>query len=389
MDIERPPNLRTPGSEPEISDGERVEEVSIENLRTAVEEAPIIRAVNQILSQAIQSGASDIHIEPHRTEVKVRLRIDGVLQDIMSPPKAVQAPLISRIKILADMDIAERRLPQDGHIHLKAENKEFDLRVSSLPTVLGEKIVLRLLDQSSTRVSLEEIGFTSSLLTTWESLITKPYGFLLVTGPTGSGKTTTLYTSLTRINTPERNIVSVENPVEYQIPRVNQVQVNPKVGLSFASGLRTILRQDPDVVLIGEIRDRETAEIAVQASMTGHLVLSTIHTNDAPGAVVRLRDMGIEPFLITSSLIGVLAQRLVRVICSKCKEAYVPPMDALKRLGVDAERGADIHLFRGRGCDACRKTGLEQKRRCGWLGLGKESGGGPVVWARRGVAVTR
>ena len=350
---------RSPGSEPEISDGDRVEEVSIENLRTAVEEAPIIRAVNQILSQAIQSGASDIHIEPHRTEVKVRLRIDGVLQDIMSPPKAVQAPLISRIKILADMDIAERRLPQDGHIHLKAENKEFDLRVSSLPTVLGEKIVLRLLDQSSTRVSLEEIGFTSSLLTTWESLITKPYGFLLVTGPTGSGKTTTLYTSLTRINTPERNIVSVENPVEYQIPRVNQVQVNPKVGLSFASGLRTILRQDPDVVLIGEIRDRETAEIAVQASMTGHLVLSTIHTNDAPGAVVRLRDMGIEPFLITSSLIGVLAQRLVRVICPKCKEAYVPPMDALKRLGVDAERRADIHLFRGQGCDACRKTGYK------------------------------
>jgi type IV pilus assembly protein PilB len=351
---------RAPGtSDPEITDGDHVEEANIENLRTAVEEAPIIRAVNQILSQAIQAGASDIHIEPHRNEVKVRLRIDGVLQDIMSPPKSVQAPLISRIKILADMDIAERRLPQDGHIHLRAENKEFDLRVSSLPTVLGEKIVLRLLDQSSTRVSLNDIGFTSALLTTWESLIAKPYGFLLVTGPTGSGKTTTLYTSLTQINTPERNIVSVENPVEYQIPRVNQVQVNPKVGLTFASGLRTILRQDPDVVLIGEIRDRETAEIAVQASMTGHLVLSTIHTNDAPGAVVRLRDMGIEPFLITSSLIGVLAQRLVRVICSKCKEEYVPPADALKRLGVDAERHSDIHLFRGRGCDACRKTGYK------------------------------
>jgi type IV pilus assembly protein PilB len=225
--------------------------------------------------------------------------------------------------------------------------------------VLGEKIVLRLLDQSSTRVSLNDIGFTSTLLTTWESLIAKPYGFLLVTGPTGSGKTTTLYTSLTQINTPERNIVSVENPVEYQIPRVNQVQVNPKVGLTFASGLRTILRQDPDVVLIGEIRDRETAEIAVQASMTGHLVLSTIHTNDAPGAVVRLRDMGIEPFLITSSLIGVLAQRLVRVICSKCKEEYVPPADALKRLGVEAERHSGVHLFRGRGCDACRKTGYK------------------------------
>ncbi|HYM91400.1 MAG TPA: GspE/PulE family protein, partial [bacterium] len=280
-------------------------------------------------------------------------------QDVMSPPKSVQAPLISRIKILADMDIAERRLPQDGHIHLRAEGKEYALRVSSLPTVLGEKVVLRVLDQSTTKVALDEIGFTTALLATWENLITKPYGFILVTGPTGSGKTTTLYTSLTRINTPERNIVSVENPVEYQVPRVNQVQINPKVGLTFASGLRTILRQDPDIVLIGEIRDRETAEIAVQASMTGHLVLSTIHTNDAPGAVVRLRDMGIEPFLITSSLIGVLAQRLVRVICPKCKEAYVPPPDALKRLGVDVEKRADIRLFRGAGCEACRKTGYK------------------------------
>jgi type IV pilus assembly protein PilB len=351
--------LTRTGIEAEVTDGERPDETNLENLRSAVEEAPIIRAVNQILTQAIQSGASDIHIEPHRTEVKVRLRIDGVLQDVMAPPKSVQAPLISRIKILADMDIAERRLPQDGHIHVRAEGKEYDLRVSSLPTVLGEKVVLRLLDQSTTKVALHDIGFTSRLLTMWESIITKPYGFILVTGPTGSGKTTTLYTSLTRINTPERNIVSVENPVEYQIARVNQVQVNPKVGLTFANGLRTILRQDPDVVLIGEIRDRETAEIAVQASMTGHLVLSTVHTNDAPSAVVRLRDMGIEPFLITSSLIGVLAQRLVRVICAKCREAYTPPLDALKRLGVDLEHAEDVHLFRGRGCEACRKSGYK------------------------------
>ncbi|HKV45060.1 MAG TPA: ATPase, T2SS/T4P/T4SS family, partial [bacterium] len=347
------------GIETEIDDESRAEETSLEQLRTAVDEAPIIRAVNQILNSAIQAGASDIHIEPHRNDVKVRLRIDGVLQDIMSPPKAVQAPLISRIKILADMDIAERRLPQDGHIHLRAEGKEYDLRVSSLPTVLGEKIVLRLLDQSSTKVQLQDIGFDGPLLELWESLITKPYGMILVTGPTGSGKTTTLYTSLARINTPERNIVSVENPVEYQIPRVNQVQVNPKVGLTFAGGLRTILRQDPDVVLIGEIRDRETAEIAVQASMTGHLVLSTIHTNDAPGAVVRLRDMGIEPFLITSSLIGVLAQRLVRVLCPKCKQAYVPPVDALHRLGLDPAKATDVHLYRGAGCDHCRKTGYK------------------------------
>jgi len=219
--------------------------------------------------------------------------------------------------------------------------------------VLGEKVVLRILDQSSTKVALHELGFAGSLLEIWESLITKPYGMILVTGPTGSGKTTTLYTSLARINTPERNIVSVENPVEYQIPRVNQVQVNVKVGLTFASGLRTILRQDPDVVLIGEIRDRETAEIAVQASMTGHLVLSTIHTNDAPSAVVRLRDMGVEPFLITSSLIGVLAQRLLRVTCSKCKEAY------LRRLGLEHDSAADVRLYRGKGCDHCRKTGYK------------------------------
>ena len=343
-------------SEPEEP---RQDETNLEHLRTAVEEAPIIRAVNDILSKAILAGASDIHIEPHRHDVKVRLRIDGVMQDIMSPPKVVQAPLISRLKILADMDIAERRLPQDGHIHLKAEGKEYDLRVSTLPTVLGEKMVLRILDQSSTKVALHELGFAGSLLETWEGLITKPYGMILVTGPTGSGKTTTLYTSLARINTPERNIVSVENPVEYQIPRVNQVQVNVKVGLTFASGLRTILRQDPDVVLIGEIRDRETAEIAVQASMTGHLVLSTIHTNDAPSAVVRLRDMGVEPFLITSSLIGVLAQRLLRVTCSKCKEAYVPPVDALRRLGLEHDSAADVRLYRGKGCDHCRKTGYK------------------------------
>ena len=345
------------GNEPEIAE-DRQEEANLESLRTGAEEAPIIRAVNQILGQAIQSGASDIHIEPHRLDVKVRLRIDGVLQDIMSPPKSVQAPLVSRIKILADMDIAERRLPQDGHIHVRAEGKEYDLRISTLPTVLGEKVVIRILDQSSTKTELHEIGFTSDILSVWEGLITKPYGMILVTGPTGSGKTTTLYTSLARINTPERNIVSVENPVEYQVPRVNQVQVNPKIGLTFANGLRTILRQDPDVVLIGEIRDKETAEIAVQASMTGHLVLSTVHTNDAPGAVTRLTDIGIEPFLITSSLIGILAQRLVRVICSKCKESYTAPADALRRLEIEGD-GSDVQLFRGRGCDHCRQTGYK------------------------------
>ena len=340
-----------------LDDPNRTEEVTVERLRSMVEEAPIVRVVNQIIHQAVRAGASDIHLEPHRREVKVRFRVDGLLQDIMAPPKQIQAAMISRVKILANLDIAERRLPQDGHIHLRLEGKEYDLRVSTLPTVLGEKIVIRLLDQSSTKASLSRVGMPSEMLGTWEGLITKPYGMIIVTGPTGSGKTTTLYTSLERINTPEHNIVSVEDPVEYQIARVNQVQVNVRAGLTFAGGLRSILRQDPDIVLIGEIRDRETAQIAVQASMTGHLVLTTLHTNDAPGAATRLADMGVEPFLVTASLIGVLAQRLVRVICPHCKEAYTPPADALRRLGLDPAEHGGLRLYRGRGCDFCRMTG--------------------------------
>lgn len=336
-------------------DTTQTEDITLERLRTMGEEAPIIRVVNQIISQAVRTGASDIHLEPHMRDMKVRFRVDGLLQDIMSPPKAVQAALISRIKILGNMDIAERRMPQDGAAHVRVEGRHFDLRISTLPTVLGEKVVIRLLDQSSTKTSLNKIGFTSELLTIWEDMISKPYGMIIVTGPTGSGKTTTLYTSLGRINTPERNIVSVEDPVEYQMPRVNQVQVNPKAGVTFANALRSILRQDPNVVLIGEMRDKETAEIGVQASMTGHLVLSTLHTNDAAGAVTRLRDMGIEPFLITASLIAVLAQRLVRVICPQCKEAYTPPAEALRRLGLESGQG--VNLYRGKGCDHCRGSG--------------------------------
>jgi type II secretory ATPase GspE/PulE/Tfp pilus assembly ATPase PilB-like protein len=240
---------------------------------------------------------------------------------------------------------------------MKVEGKELDFRVSTLPTVLGEKIVIRILDSGKTKAPLNKIGMPADVLETWERLIEKPYGMIIVTGPTGSGKTTTLYTSLERINTPERNIVSVEDPVEYQIARVNQVQVNTKAGLTFAAGLRSILRQDPDVVLIGEIRDRETAQIAVQAAMTGHLVLATLHTNDAPGAATRLADMGVEPFLVTGSLIGVLAQRLVRVICPTCKEAYTPPPDALRRLGLDPDENSELELHRGKGCDSCRQTG--------------------------------
>src|SRR5579862_161759 len=347
-----------PAPESEVIDEPAgTDEVAVERLRTMVEEAPIVRVVNQIIHQAVRAAASDIHLEPHRREVKVRFRVDGQLQDVMAPPKQIQAALISRVKILANLDIAERRLPQDGHIHLRLEGKEYDLRVSTLPTVLGEKIVIRVLDQSSTRVALNRIGMPNELLAAWEGLVTRPHGMVVVTGPTGSGKTTTLYTALERINTPDRNIVSVEDPVEYQIPRVNQVQVNARTGLTFASGLRSILRQDPDVVLIGEIRDRETAQIAVQASMTGHLVLTTLHTNDAPGAATRLADMGVEPFLVTASLTGVLAQRLVRVICPQYKEAYTPPPDALRRLGLDSDRPHALRLYRGRGCDFCRGTG--------------------------------
>ncbi|MDR7402474.1 MAG: type IV-A pilus assembly ATPase PilB [Armatimonadota bacterium] len=338
---------------------EKTEDLSVEKLRTLTEEAPVVRLVNLIISQAIADGASDIHIEPHRRSVQVRYRIDGLLHDVMTPPKSLQAAIVSRVKIMANLDIAERRLPQDGRIHVVIENKEYDLRVSTLPTVFGEKVVMRILDQSSTRLGLNKLGFTPSMLEIWESLVSKPYGMILVSGPTGSGKTTTLYSTLHKINTLDKNILTIEDPVEYQLPRVNQVHVNPKAGLTFASGLRSFLRQDPDIIMVGEIRDRETAEIAIQASLTGHLVLSTIHTNDAPSATTRLIDMGIEPFLVSSSLIGVLAQRLARTICAHCKEAYTPPVEALHRLGLRPEEGEEIVFYRGRGCDRCKGTGYK------------------------------
>ncbi|MBI2246319.1 MAG: type II secretion system ATPase GspE [Armatimonadetes bacterium] len=338
---------------------ERAEDISIEKLRTLTEEAPVVRLVNVIISQAIGDGASDIHIEPHRRGLHVRYRIDGVLHDVMTPPKAVQHAMVSRVKIMANLDIAERRLPQDGRVHIVIENKEFDLRVSTLPTVFGEKVVMRILDQSTAKLGLNKLGFAVSMLQIWEELSSKPYGMLLVSGPTGSGKTTTLYSTLHKINTLDKNIVTVEDPVEYQLARVNQVQVNPKAGLTFASGLRSFLRQDPDIIMVGEIRDRDTAEIAIQASLTGHLVLSTIHTNDAPTVTTRLNDMGVEPFLITSSLIGVLAQRLARTICAHCKESYIPPVEALHRLGLQPEAGEEIVFYRGRGCDRCKGSGYK------------------------------
>ena len=333
------------------------EEVSIDRLREMVDEAPVVKLVNVILDQAIREGASDIHIEPHRNGLHVRYRIDGVLHDVMSPPKNLKAALVSRIKIVANLDIAERRRPQDGRIHLKVNGRDIDLRVSTLPTLFGEKVVMRILDQSNALIRLNRLGMASDVQARWEELSSKPYGMILVTGPTGSGKTTTLYATLSKINTLDKNIITVEDPVEYQLPRINQVQVNPKAGLTFATGLRSILRQDPDVIMVGEIRDRETAEIAVQAALTGHLVLSTLHTNDAPSAFTRLVDMGIEPFLITSSVIGVLAQRLCRTICPKCKEAYRPPREAVRRLSEELADEQDLVLYRGAGCDACRQTG--------------------------------
>jgi type IV pilus assembly protein PilB len=344
------------GLDLEVSE-DRGEEISLDRLRTMVEEAPVVRVVNLLINQAVADGASDIHIEPQKRNVQVRYRVDGMLRDVMNAPKAVQAGLVSRVKIMANLDIAERRVPQDGRIHVTVDNKEFDLRVSTLPTVFGEKVVMRLLDQSSTRLGLNKLGFAPATLDTWQQMIAKPYGMILVSGPTGSGKTTTLYSTLHRLNTADKNILTVEDPVEYQLARVNQVQVNPRAGVTFASALRSFLRQDPDIIMVGEIRDRETAEIAIQASLTGHLVLSTIHTNDAPTAATRLVDMGIEPFLISSSVIGILAQRLVRTICRNCHEAYHPPVEALHRLGVDPKEGEDVVFYRGKGCDRCKGSG--------------------------------
>ncbi len=331
---------------------------SVEQLRALVEEAPVVKLVTLIIDEAVKQGASDIHIEPHRTGIWVRFRVDGVLRDVMSPPKNLKAALVSRVKIMGDMDIAERRKPQDGRIHLVADGRSIDLRVSTLPTMFGEKVVMRILDQSQAMLGLSRLGFHSDTLAQWERAISKPHGMILVTGPTGSGKTTTLYATLAKLNTLDKNIITVEDPVEYQLPRINQVQVNPKAGLTFANGLRAILRQDPDIVMVGEIRDRETAEIAVQAALTGHLVLSTLHTNDAAGAISRLVDMGIEPFLISSSVITVLAQRLARAICTRCKVAYAPPAEALGRLGAD-RIDADVVFYRGQGCEVCRGTGYK------------------------------
>jgi type IV pilus assembly protein PilB len=329
----------------------------VDRAQAMEDEAPIIRVVNVIIQQAIKDRASDIHIEPDRRGVRIRYRVDGVLHEVMRVPKYVHAPLISRVKIMGDMNIAERRLPQDGRIHIRHEGREFDLRVSSLPTVFGEKVVMRILDQSSVLIGLNKLGMLPETQADLEGIVVQPNGMILSTGPTGSGKTTTQYSILNKINSVERNIMTIEDPVEYQLPGLNQVHVNRKAGLTFANAMRSFVRQDPDIIMVGEIRDLETAEMAIQASLTGHLVLSTLHTNDAPSAVTRLVDMGVEPFLISASVIGVLAQRLGRRICANCKEPYKPPAEALHRIGFSLEDMENVVFYRGRGCEQCRHTG--------------------------------
>ncbi len=328
-----------------------------EDLLDASDEAPIIRFVNSLITQGHKERASDIHIEPFEAELVVRYRIDGILYEVLRPPHKAQASIISRLKIMANLNIAEKRLPQDGRFRVRIAGKDIDVRVSTLPTAFGERVVLRLLDKSSNVLTLEEIGMAPVLLRQVNDMIHKSHGIFLVTGPTGSGKTTTLYASLTRLNSREKNIITVEDPIEYQFAGVGQIQVNPKIQLTFAAGLRSILRQDPDIIMVGEIRDGETAEIAVQSALTGHMVFSTLHTNDAAGALTRLVEMGIEPFLAASSIVGILAQRLVRKICPHCREAYQPTPEMLQEMGLAQAVPAGAPFYRGQGCDQCMEIG--------------------------------
>jgi type IV pilus assembly protein PilB len=340
-----------------------LEEISVEMLARQGEEAPVIKLVNVVLMSAIQKGASDIHIEPYEKELRIRYRIDGILYSIMQPPMKFRDAMTSRIKIMAKLDIAEKRLPQDGRIKIRFQDrgaaKEIDFRVSCLPTLFGEKIVMRLLDKDKLMLDMTKLGFEAESLARFESAIQRPWGMVLVTGPTGSGKTNTLYSSITRINTPDTNIMTAEDPVEFNLMGVNQVQVRESIGLNFAAALRSFLRQDPNVILVGEIRDFETAEIAVKAALTGHLVLSTLHTNDAPSTISRLMNMGIEPFLVASSLNLVCAQRLVRRICQHCTQPHPTPAAALMHAGFSAEHARTVVPKRGKGCERCNGTGYK------------------------------
>ncbi len=336
---------------------ESIEEVNIDKLAASSEEAPVIKLANLIIVQAIKDRASDIHLEPFEKTMRLRYRLDGVLIDATPPPKQMQLALASRFKIMSSLDIAERRLPQDGRMRVRVSGKDYDLRVSVLPTVHGEKIVLRVLDKSNLSASLDKLGLDPDTYKQFKTAIDAPHGLILVTGPTGSGKTTTLYSALNELNSPQWNIVTVEDPVEFQVPGINQVPTKKDIGLTFANALRSILRQDPDIVMIGEIRDTETAEIAIEAALTGHQVLSTMHCNDAPGAIARLDDMGIAPFLISSSVILSCAQRLMRRICSHCKEPLSYPPKMFEDLGIDPATFEGVQLYRGRGCERCKNSG--------------------------------
>jgi len=333
------------------------DEENVDHLRDMASEGPVIRLVNLIITKAIEMRASDIHFEPFEDQFRVRYRIDGVLHDVESPPKRLQPAIVSRVKIMAKMNIAERRLPQDGRIMLRVKGKEIDFRVSSVPTIYGESIVLRILDKSSIVLDIEKLGFPEDTLKGFDDLIERPHGIILVTGPTGSGKTTTLYCALGKINSPDKKIITVEDPVEYQLKGINQIQVKPSIGLSFANALRSIVRQDPDVILIGEIRDAETAEIAIHSALTGHLVLSTLHTNDAPSSITRLIDMGMEDFLLSSTIIGILAQRLVRVACPHCQSPYTPDSAILKEMSPSSEKPENWKVIEVKGCEHCAQTG--------------------------------
>ena len=338
-------------------------EMDLASLEKAAEEAPIIKLVNLILTDAVKRGASDIHVEPYEKEYRVRFRIDGILQNVMTPPMKLKDAITSRVKIMAKLDISEKRLPQDGRIMIKylkdGKKKELDFRVSTVPTLFGEKIVMRLLDKENLRLDMTKLGFEPESLTRFEKQILKPYGMVLVTGPTGSGKTNTLYSSVARLNTPDTNIMTAEDPVEFQLPGINQVQMKEQIGLNFASALRAFLRQDPNIILVGEIRDFETAEIAVKAALTGHLVLSTLHTNDAPSTISRLMNMGIEPFLVATSVNLICAQRLVRRICVGCKEPMQIAPEALIEAGYSAEEAEKTIIQHGRGCATCNNTGYK------------------------------
>jgi len=336
------------------------EQDDLGRVREIVEDAPIVKFVNLLITQAIQDRASDIHIEPAERDLRVRFRIDGVLHEIMRSPKTITSGVTSRLKIMADINIAERRIPQDGRLSVTANGKKIDLRVATLPTVWGEKIVMRILDNSTAMLKLSDLGFAEENYEVYSKSFVKPYGMILVTGPTGSGKSTTLYATLNIVSRPEVNVITVEDPVEYRLPGINQVQTNAKAGLTFAAALRSILRSDPDIVLLGEIRDKETAHIAVEAALTGHLVLSTLHTNDAPSAIVRLTEMGIEPFLVGSALDCVLAQRLARRLCSKCKEPYTPTRETMVENRFPWSPDEQLPtLYRPVGCSACSKTGYK------------------------------